>query len=277
MSKKNNEKKVYEKNSDITALAIDSHAHMDRDLDTDRIVSEMEQDGIKKIVLMAGDIKTANWASEICSKNKNLFYMVGLHPYDIKNLNDEYKDFVKNLSKSDKKLVGIGEIGLDYHQHENMEEPTIQQKCFLEQIKLAHSLSLPISIHIRDAHDDAINLLKRNKEYLTNSGIIHCCSATKEEVKEYLNLGLYISFSGSITYGKKNQEYYLEETLRTVPQDKLLIETDCPFLCPAPYRGQINEPKFVLVTAEKIANILELDVNELINITTKNAEKLLKI
>ena len=277
MSKKHKEIKDYTKSENIHALAIDSHAHLDRDLDTERILAEMEKDGLKKIVLMAGDLKTALWASNLCKNHKNLYYMFGLHPYEIKYFNAEFVALIKQLKKEDKKLVGVGEIGLDYHEHDGMEPREKQLEIFLKQLELAHELKLPISIHIRDAHADAIQLLEANKHLLTNSGIIHCCSATKEEVKHYLDLGLYISFSGSITYGKKNQVYYLEETLKAVPNDKLLIETDCPFLCPSPYRGRVNEPKYVLVTAEKIAEILGIDINDLLDLTTKNAERLLRI
>lgn len=277
MSKKEKRDIEYEKNDNIYELAIDSHAHLDRDLDVEKIVSEMSKDGLKKIVLMAGDIKTAKWASEQCKKYKNLYYMVGLHPYDIAEYNKDFVDFLTNLRKVDSKLVGLGEIGLDYKERENLEPKEEQLRVFEEQIKLADKLSLPISIHIREAHEDAIKLLTTNSKYLNNSGIIHCCSATKEEVKIYLDLGFYISFSGSLTYSKKNKPYYLEDTLKSVPLDKLLIETDCPFLCPAPYRGKINEPKYVLVTVEKMAEILDVEVNQLIKLTTQNCERLLKI
>lgn len=277
MSKKHKEKLEYKKNNAVIELAIDSHAHLDRDLDVNRIISEMQSDGLKKIVVMAGNNKTADWASNLAFSNDNIFYMFGLHPYDIKEYNQEFIDKITYLRKTDKKLVGLGEIGLDYKEREDMQPRSEQQRVFIEQLKLAHALNLPVSIHIREAHDDARKILNENKNLLTNSGIIHCCSATKEEVQDYLNLGFYISFSGSITYGKKNETYYLEETLRAVPLDKLLIETDCPFLCPAPYRGQVNEPKFVLVTAQKVADILDMDVNALISKTTQNAEKLLKI
>lgn len=277
MSKKHKEKLEYKKDESVSAFAIDSHAHLDRDLDTDRIIANMEHDGLKKIVVMAGNNKTADWASDLASRHDNIFYMFGLHPYDIKEYNQEFIDKITHLRATDNKLVGLGEIGLDYKEREGMESMQEQQRVFVEQLKLAHSLNLPVSIHIREAHDDARKILNEHKELLTNSGIIHCCSATEEEVQDYLNLGFFISFSGSITYGKKNEAYYLDETVKRVSLDKLLIETDCPFLCPAPYRGQLNEPKFVLVTAKKIADILKMDVNDLIKITTQNAEKLLKI
>lgn len=274
---KSSEPKIYEKNPNLSALAIDSHAHLDRLDDAQEIVESMASSGLKKIVLMAGNKKTALWASEMATKHQNIYYMFGLHPYDIDEFTPEFVELITRLKKTDKKLVGLGEIGLDYKPSDWMKPELDQQQVFLEQLKLAHSLGLPVSLHIREAHKDAIKLLTQNKHLLTNSGIIHCCSATVEEVKTYLSLGFYISFSGSITYGKKNAPYYLEETLKAVPLDKLMIETDCPFLCPAPYRGQTNSPKFVLVVAEKIAEILGMDANELINITTSNTERLLKI
>jgi len=274
---KHKQKLEYNKNTKIHTLAIDSHAHLDRDLDVAQIISNMESDGLKKIVIMAGSIESAKWASKVANGNKNVFYMFGLHPYDIENFNDEYVETITTLKEKDKKLVGLGEIGLDYKERENMEPKERQIEIFVKQLKLAHELGLPVSIHIRDAHDDARRILNENKIMLANSGIIHCCSATAEEVKDYLSLGLYISFSGSITYKKKNQDYYLEDTLKAVPLDRLIIETDCPFLCPAPYRGQVNEPKFVLVTAEKIAEILNMDINQVISLTTGNVERLLKI
>jgi len=270
-------KEEYKKNENIKALAIDSHAHLDRYENADEIISRMKADGLESIVLMAGSKESAEWTSNFVAKRDNLYFMYGIHPFDI----DEYSDtemrefFIKH--NRDSKLVGLGEIGLDYSRQDDEETKNRQKKILILELLLANEFSLPVSIHIRDAHPDAINIFKENRRLLTNGGIIHCCSATKEEVKEYLALGFHISFSGTITYGKKNNEYYLEETLKCVPLDKLLIETDCPFLCPAPYRGQINEPKYVLVTAEKVAEVLEMDVNELISKTTENAKRLLKI
>lgn len=270
-------KEEYKKNEKIKALAIDSHTHLDRYENADEIISRMKADGLESIVLMAGSKESAEWTSNFVAKWDNLYFMYGIHPFDI----DEYSEtemrefFIKHNRGS--KLVGLGEIGLDYSRQDDEETKNRQKEVLISELLLANEFSLPVSIHIRDAHPDAINIFKENRRLLTHGGIIHCCSATKEEVKEYLALGFHISFSGTITYGKKNKEYYLEETLKCVPLDKLLIETDCPFLCPAPYRGQTNEPKYVLVTAEKIAEVLEMDVNELISKTTENTKRLLKM
>lgn len=268
----------FKKPESITELAIDSHAHLyDEAEDEDVIINNMEHDGLYAIVNMAGSIESALRASEISNKYDNIYYMFGLHPYNVNEYNDEYISLITCLSKKDKgKLVGLGEIGLDYHVDEPIRDAQID--VFVRQLELAHKLNLPISLHIRDAHTDAISILKENKRFLTNGGIIHCFSGGVEEVKEYLVLGFHISISGAVTFKKKSETITaLEEAIKLVPKDKLLIETDSPFLCPHPYRGQENEPKYVLLTAMHIADLLQIDVNKLIRQTRENAINLLKL
>ena len=261
----------------ITELAIDSHAHLFDECDEESIIKNMQNDGICAIVNMAGSIQSALHASELSNSNDNIYYMFGLHPYNTDCYNDEYIKLLKELANKDKgRLVGLGEIGLDYHVDNPTKEEQIE--CFVKQIKLADELNLPISLHIRDAHADAINILKDNKQYLNNGGIIHCFSGGVDEVKEYLSLGFYISISGAITFKKKKEQISsLELAVKEIPLDRLLLETDAPFLCPTPYRGLNNEPKYVLVTAVYLADLLQVDVNELIKITRENVCELLKI
>ena len=261
----------------ITEPFIDSHAHLYDDCDIDKVLSNMKRDGICAIVNMAGSIESAKFASEVSNKDDRIFYMFGLHPYNALEYNDEYVDLIKNLAKKDKgKLVGLGEIGLDYHVNTPTKEEQIT--CFGHQLKLANELNLPISLHIRDAHSDAIRILGDYKHLLTNGGIVHCFSGGVNEAREYLKLGLHISISGAITFKKKNDGLSpLEEAVLATPLDRLLIETDSPFLCPAPYRGQNNEPRFTAVTAMHIASLLRMDVNEVIKITRENTVKLLKL
>lgn len=261
----------------ITEPAIDSHAHLFDECDEESIIKGMKSDGICAIVNMAGSIESALHASELSNKFENIYYMFGLHPYNTDCYNDEYINLIKKLAITDKgKLVGLGEIGLDYH----VDTPSKKEQidCFIKQLKLANELSLPISLHIRDAHNDAIKILKENKELLSNGGIIHCFSGGENEVREYLKLGFHISISGAVTFKKKGEELSaLELAVLCVPLDKLLIETDSPFLCPSPYRGRNNEPKYVILTAMHIASLLQIDVNELIKTTRENAIKLLKL
>ena len=266
----------YQKESDITSLAIDTHAHLDRDTDTLAIIKNMNSDGLEYIIAMAGSKEGLIHAQGLASQNPNIYYCYGLHPYDIQNFDQEFINTVKKLKKEDHKFVGLGEFGLDYH-GEFIETKEAQKKCFIEQLILANEVGLPISLHIRDAHEDALAILKEHKHLLKNSGIIHCFSGDREQAKEYLALGFYISFSGSLTFKKKNKPYELSEVAKIVPEDKLLIETDCPFLCPAPYRGQTNEPKYVLLVAREIAYLKDKDINEVIEITKRNAKRLFGI
>ena len=259
----------------ITEYMIDSHAHLSEFENAENIARNMQTDKLCNIINMTGSIKSVKDAVEFSKIHPEVYYMVGLHPYDIENFNDEFVSFLTELSKTDDHFVGIGEIGLDYHGEYKDKE--LQKYVFLEQIKLADKLALPISMHIRDAHGDAIMLLNNNKNYLKHGGIVHCFSGTEEEMQKYLALGFHISFSGSVTFKKKSEsESILDRCAKLCPLDKILIETDSPFLCPAPFRGNRNEPRFVVETARYIANLRCMDVNDFIKITTANAKKLIK-
>ena len=262
------------KPQNITEFAIDSHAHLGELEDIEKIVENMQSDGLQNIINMCGSIQGAKIAQKLSKEHSNIYYMLGLHPYDIEQYNDEYINFITNLAKTDDHMVGVGEIGLDYHGEHLPED--MQKDIFKKQIILANKLNKPISIHIRDAHLDAIEILNNSKEFIKNSGIIHCFCGTADDVQKYLNLGFYISISGNITFKKKSEtETELERVVKLIPLDRLLIETDSPFLCPVPYRGTKNQPKYVIVTAQAIADLKHMDVNELIKITRENAERLL--
>lgn len=273
---KHKPKPIYIKDESITEQAIDSHAHLDRFINKEEIISSFNAEGLGAVVTIAGEAEVIKQASELSNKYSNVYYGVALHPYDIHLFTNEYEKLVTNYAKKDKKFVLVGEFGLDYH-GEMPHTKEEQQEAMIKQLQLANSLNKPISLHIRDAHQDAIRILKENSNLLNNGGIIHCFSGTKEDALNYLSLGFHLSFSGAITYHKDGQETDLIEALRVVPLDKLLIETDCPFLAPSPYRGIINEPKYVLVTAEHIANLLNMNTNKLISQCTENTKKLLKI
>lgn len=276
-SEQQNEKqkeKIDLKTDDIVSLLADSHAHLSLMQNAEEVVQTMKQNKLCAIVNMAGSITDGKLAQKISSQHKNVYYMVGLHPVDIDDYNDEYVAFLKNLKATDDHFVGVGEIGLDYHG--DYKNKDYQKEVFLKQIKLADSLNLPISIHVRDAHSDAIMLLNNNKKYLKHGGILHCFGGNQEEMQAYLSIGLYISFSGSVTFKRNSEtETELQRCAKLCPLDRILIETDAPFLCPSPYRGRVNEPKFVLQTARCIADIRCINVNKLIDATTTNLENLL--
>lgn len=270
----------YEIDNNITEYAVDSHTHLFQQENYEQIVSKFAENKIEAVVNVVESISDIKRASALSSRCKNVFYFAGLHPYSVNNFNEEYKQFLIKQKQTDSAFCGIGEIGLDYHFSEGEEyyiDHTLQQKIFVEQLQLAHNLSLPVSLHIRDAHSDAIRILKENKALLTDGGIIHCFSGTIQNLHEYLMLGFYISLSGAVTYKKASQtELPMADVIKAIPLDKLLIETDAPYLCPSPYRGRQNEPKYVLLTAQAIADVLEMNVNKLIKRTKENFYKLIK-
>lgn len=260
--------------SKISEFAIDSHAHLNELKNLEEIISNLKEDKLCAVINMVGSLNGIEKAKNLSAKYSNIFYMVGLHPYDIEKYDEEFENKLKELKSTDSHFVGVGEIGLDYH-GEYLEK-TLQMEVFEKQIILADKLNLPISLHIRDAHEDCKAVLERNKKYLRNGGIIHCFSGSVKDAVFYLNLGFYISISGTITFKKRNSiETELEKVVKFCPVDRLLIETDSPFLCPAPFRGHINEPRFVLETAKAIADIKCINVNDLIRQTRINTETLL--
>lgn len=260
--------------SKISEFAIDSHAHLNELKNLEEIISNLKEDKLCAVINMVGSLNGIEKAKNLSAKYSNIFYMVGLHPYDIEKYDEEFENKLKELKRTDSHFVGVGEIGLDYH-GEYLEK-TLQMEVFEKQIILADKLNLPISLHIRDAHEDCKAVLERNKKYLRNGGIIHCFSGSVEDAVFYLNLGFYISISGTITFKKRNSiETELAKVVKFCPVDRLLIETDSPFLCPAPFRGHINEPRFVLETAKAIADIKCINVDDLIRQTRINTETLL--
>lgn len=280
MSKKHKELPEYKVSPNITEVAVDSHTHLFQQGDYEKIVNEFTENKIEAVINFVESPEDIKKAQEFSSRHKNVFYFAGLHPYSANNFNNEYEGLLTKLSKSDPQFCGVGEIGLDYHFNEESEyyiSPDIQRETFIKQLKLAHKINLPVSLHIRDAHEDAIKILKDNKNLLTNSGIIHCFSGTVNDLNEYLKLGFYISFSGAVTYKKASETVLpMLDIIRAVPRDRLLIETDAPYLCPSPYRGKPNEPKYVLVLAQAIADAREMDVNLLISQAKENTKVLIK-
>ena len=195
----------------------------------------------------------------------------GIHPNEIENTKEEIDKSIlqiEDLAKINKKIVAIGEIGLDYHWEKDRKE--LQRYSFIEQIKLANKLELPIVIHSRDAIMDTIDIL-RNDVKPSKSGILHCCQLNKDLVKTGLEEGLYISFAGAITFkSSKNAD----EIIKMVPDDRILIETDCPYLSPEPHRGQRNDSRNIKYTAQKIADVKQKSLEEIAKITYENARRI---
>lgn len=202
-----------------------------------------------------------------------MYTTIGISPNDIPESKEEIdKEIIelKELYNKDKKIMAVGEIGLDYHW--NMENKELQKYAFIKQIELANELDLPIQIHTREAVMDTLEILKNNK--VSNGGIFHCCPLNRELVREGLKLGFYISFAGPITFKNSRNA---EEIIKMVPDDKFLVETDSPYLAPEPKRGTRNDPRNVKYIIEKIAKEKEKTFEEIEDISYVNAKRIFKI
>lgn len=235
----------------------------------DEVIKNALSMGVKKIVVPASSANDIDDVFEVSEKYENVYCYLGIHPEDAKNWNDEILDKIKEYSTSTK-VVGIGEIGLDYYWDKSYVE--LQKEIFTKQIQLGNELNLPLNIHDREAHKDTFDILK---EHNKNSKVImHCFSGSPEFATECIKEGWYIALGGVVTF--KNAKK-MKEVAKVVPLDRLLLETDAPYLTPVPHRGEENQPAYVKFTAEEIAKIKEISFEELAKQTTQNAEKILKI
>lgn len=255
----------------------DSHSHYNDekfDIDREEIIKETLSSGVSNFIVAGYSIESSKKAIEIASKYEELYVIVGISPNDLEDIKTE-DDINKSVSEieklaSSKKVVAIGEIGLDYYWNKDNKE--IQKEMFIKQIKLANKLDLPIVIHTRDAILDTIAILKEHN--VNKKGIFHCCPLNRELVKEALKLDFYISLSGVITF--KNTKN-ADDIINMVSEEKLLIETDSPYLSPEPVRGKRNNSMNVKYVAEKIAKVKNKTVEEIADITNKNAKNIFDI
>ena len=246
---------------------IDCHAHMIyySPEDRERIINEMKNDGLKNIIIIGTKIVDSKWNIDFAQNAQNIFTTVGLYPEYSKKITQADLKELEKLAKSDK-VVAIGEIGLDYHGEDFDKES--QREIFVKQLEIADRCSLPFCIHCRTAVSDLYEILSQHKNLIRHGGLIHCYSEGKEWFKKFLDLGLYLSFSGNITYKKADRSF-----LKEIPLDKILVETDAPYLSPQPVRGTTNEPKNVKYVIDCIANELNIEPQEFEKITEQNARR----
>ncbi len=245
-------------------MLIDTHCHLFQEYydDVDSIVKDMPG-----IMIVSGvDLKSNEEMLSLSKKYDNVYVTLGIHP--------EYASEITDVSLltqyfDNEKVVGIGEIGLDYHYDKSNKEE--QKKLFIEQIKIANKFNLPIVIHSRDASLDTLNILK---EYLNTKAIMHCYSYSKEMAGEFLKLGIYFGIGGVLTF--KNSEK-LKQVLKELPLDRIVLETDSPYLTPEPFRGKQNIPNNVSLVAKKIAELKDITYEEVVKITEKNARYIFNI
>ena len=254
----------------------DTHAHYDDEKfesDREEILNKIYNAEVTKCINMGCDIKSSKKAIEIANKHEHIYCGVGLHPEEISQNEEEILKTIsqiKELATKNKKVVAIGEIGLDYYWKQDNKE--LQKVAFIKQIELANELKLPVSIHTRDAIDDMIAIIRKYK--IEKSGALHCCPFNRELVRHGLENGLYIGFGGTSTFkSSKNAK----EIVNMVPNDRILIETDSPYLSPEPKRGTRNDSSNLKYVVEKLAEYKELEPEEIAKITYENAKKLFRV
>ena len=256
-------------------MFFDTHAHYDDekfDVDRDEVILRANSMGVENILNVGINLETSKKSIELAKKYDFIYAAVGVHPHEIENLEQDYINQLEDLINQNRhKVVAIGEIGLDYYY--DFAPKSLQQKVFIEQIELAKKVGLPVAIHDRDAHGDTLDIIKQ-QHVSEVSGILHCFSGSQEMANEVLKQGLYIAIGGVVTF--KNAKKIVD-IIKNVPMDRLLIETDLPYLTPEPFRGKRNESAYLKYVVEKIAKIKDLPEQEVANITTNNAKRLFKI
>lgn len=249
----------------------DTHAHYADcafNADRDELLESLPEKGVKYIMLASSSVDDTAENAVIAEKYDYIYSASGVHPESVDSNPENYLDIVKKTALSSEKVRAIGEIGLDYHYDGYNRDKQI--KLFEEQLLLARELDLPVIVHSRDACEDTLDILKKYKP----NGVVHCFSGSAETAKEVIKLGMYIGFTGVLTF--KNAKKSLK-ALEAVPLDRLLLETDCPYMAPVPFRGKRCDSSMIAYTAEKAAEIKNIDVQELIDITCENAKRFYNI
>lgn len=256
-----------------SAMLFDTHVHLNAEQyneDLEEVIERAKLNGVTKMVVVGFDRPTIEKAMELIDRYEHIYGCIGWHPVDAIDFREDDLKWIEELS-SHPKVVALGEMGLDYHWDKSPKE--IQFEVFRKQIRLAKKLKMPIVIHNREATEDIITILKEEHAEEVG-GIMHCFSGSVETAKVCLDMNFYISLGGPVTFKNAKKP---KEVAKEIPIEKLLIETDCPYLTPHPYRGKRNEPAYVKLVAEEIATLRGISVEELSEITTNNAKRLFGI
>lgn len=249
-------------------MMIDTHCHIGEDIYKDHIdelMSTLQKYDVGKVFCVGYSNSMNAKCIELCQKYDNVYAIVGIHPSEANEWNDETKDNLEKMCQNSK-VLAIGEIGLDYHFDDSPSRDK-QKEVFIEQIKLAHKLHLPFVVHCRDAVQDVLDIFRKYSDYIKDGGVIHCYGESFESYKIFKKFGFKVSFGGAITFKNASR---LKEVVKNIPLDDILLETDCPYMTPVPYRGQVNDPHYIYLVAEKIAEIKGIDVDTVKKTTTDN-------
>lgn len=250
---------------------IDTHSHINmiEGLSLDEIIKNAFDNGIDKIIVPSAYPADMENIMDLVNKYDNVYGMLGIHPSEVKGWDDSFIEKIKNYAKNSK-IAAIGEIGLDYYWDKSFND--LQKEVFIKQIKLANELNLPIDIHDREAHKDTYDIIQEH-----NNGskvIMHCFSGSVEFARECVKAGFYLGIGGVVTF--KNA-VKMKEVAKDIPLERILLETDAPYLTPVPFRGKENQPAYVKYVAEEIASLRGISVEEVAQITTENAKTVFNI
>ena len=251
-------------------LIFDTHAHYDDksyDKDRNQLLMSMYEEGVCNIINVGFDEQTSKNSIDLSEKYPFIYAAVGVHPHEVSKASDNYLEVIKSFLQNDK-VVAIGEIGLDYHY--DLSPRDEQKKAFEDQLKLAKELDIPVIIHNREAHEDTLTLLKKYKP----RGVVHCFSGSEEMSKEIIKLGMYIGLGGAVTFKNAKNPVLVA---KSVPLDRLVLETDAPYMAPVPFRGKRCDSSMIMETAKVIAGVRGMDVYDLLESTKENAQKFFNI
>ncbi len=244
---------------------IDTHAHLEYFDNKEEIISRMQADGLEIVVNIGTTIESSKQGINLASLHDNIYATVGIYPEYSKTITAQDLSELESLAHQPK-VVAVGEIGLDYHSEDY--DKASQKALLISQLEIANRVGLPFCIHCRNAASDMYEILSKHKHLMKHSGLMHCYSEGGEWVDKFVELGMYISLSGNITFKKVDTEF-----IKRIPLDRLLVETDAPYLAPTPLRGTVNEPKNVRFVIEKIADVLGKTFEEIETLTSENAKR----
>ena len=254
-------------------MFFDSHAHYDDERfneDRDKLLQNLKNEGVSYVINIGSCVETSLKSIELAQRYDFIYASLGIHPHYVEGIKDNDITIIEKEIKNNK-VVAIGEIGLDYYYDNSPRD--LQKHWFLQQLKLAKRAKLPVIIHDRDAHEDTMEIIKK-EDISSIGGVLHCYSGSTEMANELVGMGFYISIPGTVTF--KNSKK-IKDVVKNIPIEKMLIETDCPYLAPEPHRGKRNYSAYLKYIAEAIAQIKEIPVEEVAQITSDNTKKLFGI
>ncbi len=263
---------------------IDVHCHLNFHSfkkDFDEVIKKAEADGVDLIINTGTSLESSESAVEMAEKYPNLYAIVGIHPHHADKVDSGWDEKLIKIAKSSRKILAIGEIGLDYYSYASngIVDPNLQKEIFTRQLEIANELKLPLQIHNRQAGNDILEIINLRSSSINHGGMFHCMSGNLEFLEEVLKLGFYVGFDGNITYQgiAKGEDTPLPQLVKAAPIERIVTETDAPFLTPEPHRGSRNIPSHVIIVADEIAKIKNLDVDEVKNKTSENAKTLFQL